>query len=192
MPIHDYNENEHTTNILCWIYYVTCKLCQLLLFLFYVKLISLSVLLPASLFTLSTTFPDLAQLCLPREDCKHGMDSAMVRFSRLCQSDVFVSVLFSFTVLLLVSAQVFLWSLLLLVMISCGDICKLQSTSTPSLWGSNSHFKCQAWNVSDNDANRRTPICVRVKESRADFTFRIWFILEYKTCMHFASWYPAL
>lgn len=68
---------------------------------------SLSVLLPASLFTLSTTFPDLAQLCLRREDCKVGEDSATLRFSCLCQSDVSVSVLFSFTVLLLVSAQVF-------------------------------------------------------------------------------------
>lgn len=41
---------------------------------------------------------------------------------------------------------------------------------------SNSHFKCRARKVSDSDANRRTPICVRVKESRADFTFRIRFI----------------
>lgn len=100
MPIYDCNENEHKTNIFCWIFYVTSKLCELLLFSFHVKLISLtlSFLLPASLFTLSTTFPDLAQLCLPREDCKLGEDSATVRFSCLCQSDVSVSVLFSFTV----------------------------------------------------------------------------------------------
>lgn len=106
----------------------------------------------SSLFTLSTTLPDLAQLCLPREDCKFGQGSLL--FARFCQPAVSVSVLFSFTALsVLVSVQVFM------VMISCGDICKLQYTSTPSpslsvsgveMGGegvSSSHFSCQACEI---------------------------------------------
>lgn len=108
----------------------------------------------SSLFTLSTTLPDLAQLCLPQEDCKFGQGSLL--FARFCQPAVSVSVLFSFTALsVLVSVQVFM------VMISCGDICKLQYTSTPSpslffsvsrvkMGGegvSSSHFSCQACEI---------------------------------------------
>lgn len=35
-------------------------------------------------------------------------------------------------------------------------------------------------------------LCVWVKESRADFTFRIRFVLENKTCVHFVIWYTLL
>lgn len=84
------------------------------------------------------------------------VNSVMVRFFyRLCQTAVSVSVSFSFTVFtVLVSDQVFM------VMIPCGDICKLQYTSTPPLalscslspsrsgvGVSSSHFSCQACKI---------------------------------------------